>query len=398
MRTALIAADQRTDTGALRAGLLLAGRSVLEWQVELAQTLGCERIICLCEAPGAAVLDVQKQVEAAGGDFHALRGTLKLVGLVRADDELVMLRDGLVIDPALALELACEGDALRKGVLTLPASHVLAEDHPEDFERIDRDRSWAGLAIMGAGQVQKLADLPPDGDVMSLLLRLALQARVECRELPLSVAESDGWMLATGTEALARRERALIDASAAQSAWTGPGRALAATTVRRIAPRWLESGVEVSAIGTVLLMVSGFALAAMGYGTAGLGLAALAALGGAFAESWARLRSALWPKARGGHVRAWIGLFVDLASVGVLTVALATNTDQLPILALPAITIGLARYCGSVGEGKIAVFWRDRALHLAMLAITAPFGLLGEALALFGLGAIAQLLMRKGPV
>ena len=101
MRTALIAALERTDSGALRAGLPLAGRSVLARQVDLLRAVGCERILCLCEAADGDVLRVQHMVEAAGGTFQALRGFAHLPALVRADDELVILADGLLPDRAL---------------------------------------------------------------------------------------------------------------------------------------------------------------------------------------------------------------------------------------------------------------------------------------------------------
>ena len=67
MRTALLAALKRTDTGELRAELMLAGRSVLAWQVALANDLACERIICLYDAPSEEVFALQREVEAAGG-------------------------------------------------------------------------------------------------------------------------------------------------------------------------------------------------------------------------------------------------------------------------------------------------------------------------------------------
>ncbi|MFN9497765.1 MAG: hypothetical protein ACK57E_04770, partial [Erythrobacteraceae bacterium] len=76
MRTALIAALKRTDNGALRAGLPLAGRSVLARQVDLLRALGCDKILCLCKNADGEVLRAQQAVEAAGGTFQALRGFL----------------------------------------------------------------------------------------------------------------------------------------------------------------------------------------------------------------------------------------------------------------------------------------------------------------------------------
>jgi len=105
MRTGLIAAVTRTATGELRAELPVAGRSVLAWQVALMRDLGVERILCLCEDVRGEVLRLQHDVEAGGGAFHALKGFAALPALVRAEDDLIILRDGLVPDPLMARSL-----------------------------------------------------------------------------------------------------------------------------------------------------------------------------------------------------------------------------------------------------------------------------------------------------
>ncbi|MBX9728897.1 MAG: hypothetical protein K2X31_08320, partial [Sphingopyxis sp.] len=106
MRIGLIAALRRSEDGtALRAALPLAGRSVLAWQAALLQSLGVERVLCLVDAPMGAVLDLQHELEARGVQFHALKGFAALPALVRAEDDLIVLADGLVPDAALVREL-----------------------------------------------------------------------------------------------------------------------------------------------------------------------------------------------------------------------------------------------------------------------------------------------------
>lgn len=210
MLTALISSLRLTETGDLRASLSLAGRSVLSWQVDTAFSLGCERIICLCEAPAEHIVAVQREVERAGHEFHAVRSNIQIAALVRADDEILMLSDGLLVSKQAAAEFVIEGDRRQRGIATLPPSHVLAESHPEDFERIDRDRHWAGLALVRARQVKELAELPPDGDAISLLLRLALQAQEPCRPVSEASLQGDDWLLAVDAADLANAERSLV--------------------------------------------------------------------------------------------------------------------------------------------------------------------------------------------
>lgn len=398
MRTAFLAALARSDTGELRAELRLGGRSVLAWQVDLALALGCERIVCQCEAPGGEVLALQREVEATGAQFHAIRSNLQLASLVRADDDLVMLRDGLVPDRQIALaHFAGAGGPdvpLHKGIATIPADHPLARNHPEDFERIDRDRHWAGLAVMRAAQVHKLADLPPDGAAMSMLLRLALQAGVECRELPRDAFEDAGWMLATDTRAIAARELALIENISRSAPWSGPGRAIAATLVRRIAPRWLDQGSEYSAIAAVVLAAAGAVLAIAGFGVSGIATVALGAFAAGLSEAWARLRAGLWTRKERTGVGFALELCMDAIAAIALLGAYGFGAQPLPHTALVLLAVGLARYLGVAGEGRLAPFWRDRAVQLMILAVAHAFGVLGEALALFALGAWVQLMLR----
>lgn len=395
MRTALLQSVKRTETGDLRAEMTLGGRSVLAWQVDLARAMGVQRIVCLCETPGAQVLALQRDVENSGGEFHAIRSNLQLASLVRADDELVMLLDGLVVDQTKALEFAFSDDALRKGIATIPADHALAEAHSDDFERIDRDRHWAGFAAMRAGQVHKLADMPPDGDAMSLLLRLALQSRVECRDLSGESLASRRWMLADSSSALAERELALVEAGAEVSSWMGPGRAAASLIVRKITPRWIESGADVSALAAAALLLGGLLLAGFGFGSTGLTVAALGALGGALSEAWSGLKRRLWSQKRVGWLHSVIPIGVDIAAATALLLVYGFDENPVVQIALPILAIGLAHHLGKGTGGKALAFWQDRALHLAFFAVAAATGFLGEALSVFALAALAHLIFRR---
>lgn len=407
LRTALLSALKQSDTGELRAGMMLGGRSVLEWQGQLMLGLGCERIICLSHSPGPAVLSLQRRVESHGLEFHAIRSNLQFVSLMRADDELVMLLDGLLADPGAVRAFAGDGDRIENGIATFPATHSLVDRWPDDFERIDRDRHWAGFAILRASHVHKLADLPPDGVAMSLLLRLSLQARTQCRNID-GIASEDGcWMLASDSDALNRRERTLIDNATNVPPWTGPGRALAATLVRRIAPRWLGHGIKVSSAIAGGLLLAGVVFAGLGWGAAGLAAAAIGAFGASTSETWDDLCARLWLPDHGKprHSIALLKKVTDVAAALTLILALGLEaglvglpilpTNNLPSVALPILVLGAAHQATLVSAERSAAFWRDRPLHLTLFSAAAFGGYLAEAIALFGLGAMVQLMLRR---
>ncbi len=404
LRTALIAAIKRTDSGALRAEMMLAGRSVAGWQVDLAHALLCERVICLCEGPNDTLTTLQREVEERGGEFHAIRSNLQLVSLVRADDELIMMADGVLADRDAVMQFAAgtNGDAksaLHRGIAVLPAGHSLAASHPEDFERIAGDSHWAGFAVIRAGQVHKLADLPPDGDAMSLLLRLALQASVECRQLADGSADSgDGtarWMIAHSGSAIAEREAALLDSSVSEPSWTGPGLAIAAIATRAIAPRWIEKGPEISALSAVFLTLSGVGLTGYGLPLVGLSLAAFGAFGGAMSAEWSALRSRLWSQDTSARRATMLTIALDCSAAIVLILALGVPISLVANAALPILAIGLAHLAGRDDRASVNAFWRDRGLHLIGFAIASGAGYLNEALSIFAIAALLQLLLRR---
>ncbi len=396
MRTALLSAVKRTASGQLRAELDLAGRSVLMWQVELVRALGCQRIICLCDAPRDAILIAQQQVEAEGGEFHLARSNLQLVGLVRTDDELVMVADGLLIGRDRVEDMLSDAQVIERGVATIPANHRLAEAHEEDFERIDRDRHWAGLAVTGAGQVHKLADMPPDGDAMSMLLRLALQARTECRDWSERGLGEGNWLLADDQLALDAREKALIGASTASESVGAPFRALSTVLLGRIGARSLTGGPPATAAGGVAIMLAGLGAALSGFGSVGLGVAACGAFVAEFAGQWALLRERLWSQARGKVFEHLLPLGVEVIATACLLTAFMNEDPPPSAVALPVFAMALSYLAGrSQGTGTTIPFWHDRTLHLIAFAIAAALGYTGEALALFGLAALAQVILRS---
>jgi hypothetical protein len=400
VRTALLAALDESEEGGLRAELALGGRSVLAWQCEAVRSLGCEKVVCLTRRLGEEIIALQRAVEADGGEFHAVRSGLQLPGLIKAEDELVVMLDGLIAERGAIEAVACQDGALLKGVATIAASHPLAQSCPQAFERIDRERSWAGLIVMRAAPVQQLADLPGDGSTVSLLLRLALQAGTPCREIGVEALAEGDWLLATSSEVLEAREQVLIDRTLDETPWSGPGRALAQEIARRIAPRGLAIGPLAGAGLAALLMVLGAGLALLGWGATGLALASA----GAFAAAWSDEASKLARELAGERKRAILhagqdALLDGLASVALIGAVISSGDGSISSLgaaALGPFAIGLARLAAGISGPLARAFWQDRTVQLAIFALAGSFGLLGPVIALVGLAALTQLLLRSG--
>lgn len=396
MRIGLIAALRHSEEGALRAALPLAGRSVIAWQAALLRALGCERVLCLTETSGGTVLELQHMLEGQGVQFHALRGLAAIPALVRAEDDLVVLADGLVPDPAVVRALVGgEGDApLQRMVATIPADHPLAAAHPEDFERIDAARHWGGVLVMRGAPAQRLAEFPADADAVSLLLRLALQAGTPARELAARELVPETWLLAQCNAAVAQHEGALIAAAAPPADWRAPGTALAAAAARAMVPRGLEQGPVIAGGTALVLLLTGVMAAAFGFGATGLALAGLGALAARISHGFAALSARLRREAGGGRAGAVLTGACDVLAGTTLWFALAPFPEAQPLAALGPVAYALARLAARMGDKALAVAASDRASLLLVLALAAAFGVLPHALACLALGLCAALLLR----
>lgn len=397
MRTGLIAAQSRTAAGDLRAHLRLAGRSVLAWQVDLLRSLGAERIICLCDDAAGEILPLQHQTEAAGGSFHALKGFAALPALVRAEDELIVLCDGLVPDPDLVVGHLAQGGALTRGVLCLSADHPLAKAHPTAFERIDAARHWAGLLVMRGAPVQHLADFPADADAVSVLLRLALQAGTPCPMLPSDGASAATWLMADGEAAVRGQEATLIAAAAPAQDWRAPLCALAAGAVRIAAPRWIGEGASASAALALAALLGGVIAASLDAGAIGLAAVALGAFGAEVSAGFSRMSARLRRSESDSLARPALMGAVDLSAALAAWFALSPWPEIAPLAICGPLTIGLARLAAREDRGALSIMASDRASLLIVLALGAALGFAAPMTAALAVLLLGALLLKPRP-
>jgi hypothetical protein len=396
MRIGLIAALRAGADGGLRAALPLAGRSVLGWQAMLLRSLGVERVLCLTDTPGAEIIALQHELEAQGVQFHALKGFAAIPALVRAEDDLVILCDGLVPDPAVVHAVLGGESGLTRAVGTIPGDHPLAATHPEDFERIDAGRHWAGVLAMRGAPVQHLADFPADSDAIAVLLRLALQAGTPTQDLAARELVPESWLLAKSPDALTRHETALITRAAPPADWRAPSLALASAAVRQAVARGVGEGGPVAGAAGLGLLLVGVTAAAFGFPAAGLAAAGIGAFGTELAATFGAVTARLRREEPSARARALLRVATDVVAGVVVWSALVPWPEWQPLAALGPLVIGLARVVSRSGDSALAAAARDRASLLFLLALSAAFGLLPEVLACLALGLLAALLLRDG--
>lgn len=165
---ALISAYQEDETGSLRALMPLAGRTLLEYQARCASATGAAPIVVLVERIPAALNAAFERLRAEGISVVPVSDGSEAAARFEPGMPVLQMADGMA--PSMALVERVAG-ADQRAVATVPDD----ESHSE-FERIDNEHRWAGLALVDGGTLSSTAAMLGDWDLQSTLLRRTLQA------------------------------------------------------------------------------------------------------------------------------------------------------------------------------------------------------------------------------
>lgn len=372
MRTALLSTLELTDQGAPRAFEMLGGKPLIAWQIDTMRSLNCDRIICIAHPGDEKIKEVRSLVEGSDMEFQAVAGPLPLVGLVSADQDLIIMADGLIVDPEALPDEFGSG----RSVLTLPDNKGIAAG----FERIDSEHAWAGLLLARGSITAHLAEMPPDSDTVSLLLRLALQSGARLSSIDPAALDSGEWMLVRDSEALEGREQALLNRGVEETSWTAPTVALSRRVARALAPAGFARGPLIASVFGVTFGAAALGLSYLEYQALGL---ALLGIGGfalstsnALSNLKARLSGAAISQSKPLRTRIVVDVALILALALPLSLSEAHRTLFLPVLFVLAM-----RLAEQLAPDRVKTGISDRAMLAFLLAITASFGTLEQALA-----------------
>ncbi|MFT4026391.1 MAG: hypothetical protein QM676_06285 [Novosphingobium sp.] len=242
------------DSAELRAFLRVGGISLARHQLGLALALGCERIVCIARGLRAELVELQHVAEDDGARFHVVTGPRGLVGLVAANDELVVFADGLLAAPGDVIAQVEAG----QGVLVQP----IEIGQPGGFERIDLNHAAAGAMRLSGALVERFAELPADCDAVSSLQRIALQAGLAQRMLTPGLRESGAWRLVRDEGEAQHAETEWFRQHTAVTGASSASEIGARIAVRSLGPALLHSGSGGNALGFLALAAVLLALGA----------------------------------------------------------------------------------------------------------------------------------------
>jgi len=199
---ALISAYQEDDSGGLRALLPLAGRTLLEYQVRCAAAAGAAPVVVIVERVPQALQDAFERLRLDGIGVFPVSDIHEAVSRFEAGTMILLVGDGIAPPADLLAALAEEPEP---AIATVPDD----EDHA-DFERIDAESRWAGVALVEAQTLGSTAAMLGDWDLQSTLLRRTLQSGA--LRVPVAVGASEP-LLVERPEQLEDFQRGLMSGS-----------------------------------------------------------------------------------------------------------------------------------------------------------------------------------------
>ncbi|WP_265563144.1 hypothetical protein [Sphingomicrobium arenosum] len=166
---ALIGANGESEEGR-HALVALGGRPLIDLQVRALAAQGVAPIVVYPEMVDVELEAAVMRLKGEGLPVVLVGDALEAAARFSREDRLIVLGDGIVPAPE---HLAGLAGLNRAAVVALPD----AKDS-ENFERIDLEWRWAGLALTSGEGLRSTAKMVGDWDLVSTLLRRMVQARV----------------------------------------------------------------------------------------------------------------------------------------------------------------------------------------------------------------------------
>ncbi|MBX7515312.1 hypothetical protein K3179_12235 [Qipengyuania sp. GH38] len=382
MRIALLSTlDRDPRPGRIRPAFVpFAGARVIDRQLDLALSLGCEAVACMADGIGREVIQLQHRAERAGAKFMALREPAKLSGLVTATDEILVIASGVLPDAATTERLLT-----KPAVIAFPADIAV----PAGFERIDPEFAWSGVLLTRGNLVERLVEMEPDIDVPSVLMRLALQSGTRLVPAERKLVDENDWTIDATREGLAARELRWIEAQREPVSFHAPGIAIAERAGTRLARDIVggrgENGPVVASGVLALFSIAAGALAMPAFGLAFVTFAALFARIGRVVERVAKKGQVA---AKRSPLLKFLESSLDILFILLIYLASSEESDLTRIF-VPVVLMGLLR----LGESHGSDVWRrtyaDRILLGFLLTPATFLGFGAQAAAIIALLVLA---------
>ena len=384
MRTAVLVIDDGAQNDTTQPASLrkFLGKTILGHQIELARRMDCETILLVGTTGERAISEIKHHASAYTMAFRMIGSAHALAEAVHPQDEVLVLQAAVLPDLEQAIEMPetwCE-------VLAFPARRM----QDDEYERIDMDRSWAGVAFVPGQVVQSLAGLPDDVEAASAILRLALQYGCRVRMLDAEVRDTGRWTLAAGQDALSQRFASLIARKRPQTRFHAPGIALAEHLGVRLAHDVIGTSAERAPNYTgVASLIIAVLLTLFDHTTFGLLFLGIAGLCFRVGSAVGAIADGAVGRERDRDPWRLADLALDLCLVFVLTSA-GSESLQLSHVFAPVMLVGLLHLGERHGNAQWRTTYADRLAVISVLFLAALFGVLTSGVMVLALIVLAS--------
>lgn len=151
----------------LRASLLFAGQTLVEYQARQAAQAGADRIMILVSVITPALSQAVDRLSADGIAVALVRDMVSMMRDVPRNSDIMLMADGAIVAQTHVDAIGgTEGNAL-----------LVTDDSRAStpFERIDAGQRWAGLARINPALLFDTLDMIGDWDLSLTLVRAAIQ-------------------------------------------------------------------------------------------------------------------------------------------------------------------------------------------------------------------------------
>lgn len=376
---ALIAAYREAEDGeaGLCAMLPMAGRSLLENQVRRAIAAGASHAVILVERVPAAMSAALDRLKRDGIAVKLARDPMDAADHFHPEESVLLVADGLVAAP----------DCFEAMAARVSPTLLVVADTPEneDFERVDADHRWAGLALTNVEALAATAAMLGDWDLQSTLMRRIVQAGADFLpvdgEAGVVVDASEAVLMAEHSDKSRGAGRTMLRRNSLQEgSW--PERSVYAPIATRLAPLLLDRRIEAIWLRIAAIVFTLAAAGAIWWGWLWTGLV-LALLAGPLDAIAGRIDLAQLRDHEGGWeirlVKAAVQALVILA-MGRLAM---NETGEMTFLVLAATAVALLflTYRAAQNLRKFptqkAAYWPWLADGNAAIWLILPFAVTG---------------------
>lgn len=283
----ILAEDEASERdGPSPASVMLAGQTLVEYQLRAAHAAGAGHIVVLARQLPGALIGALDRVRRDGVDVELARTPQDAADRIHPEEQLLVIAGGICATPGVIAS-----------VVNAPAPHLLVLPRgigDPRLERIDANCDWTGLALLDGALLRQTAALVGDWTLGPTLLRGAVQANVA--RTALASEQVDAVHLVTNIAEAQQGVQILLAAACPEPA--SAGERLGQPLARWLAPLALRFNPKFALVALLPLVFDGvaIALAAAGWLIGGLLVYVLAVLPAALARLLARVtvRDSRW--------------------------------------------------------------------------------------------------------